>query len=381
MSDYEVAVVGAGVHGAAAAYELGKRGLRTVLLERGFPADGPTTGRSSAICRAFYTNQFLAQVAQASLDIFRDFGARVGGDAGFHRTGALFLHGLTDGGAVEATATMLRTDGIDVELVSPALLAEHHPEVDANGVAMAVWEAGAGYADPVLTTTSYLAAARALGVVVRIKSETLSVVPGSPVLLQLADEEITADRVLIAAGPWSRGLLATCDVDLPTHAERHVVATIRGVADRLPYIVADAVTGWYGKPDVGDRYLVGGLLAEPPVEPDSADPGVADDEVMQYTALLVERFPDLADCVPSGGWAGVYDVSPDWQPIIGEVAANVVVDCGSSGHGFKLAPRLSPYIAALVAGDDVPELREFHPDRFSAGTTLAAGFGDARILG
>src|SRR4051812_23818890 len=137
MSDFEVAVVGGGVHGAAAAYELGKRGLRTVLLERGYPADGPTTGRSSAICRAFYTNQFLAHVAQESLRIFSDFSSHVGGDAGFHRTGALFLHGEADAGAVESTATTLRSLGIDVRRVSPALLAEEHPEVAADGVAVA----------------------------------------------------------------------------------------------------------------------------------------------------------------------------------------------------------------------------------------------------
>ena len=381
MADYDIAIVGAGVHGASAAYHLAKRGLRTVVLEQGYPADGPTTGRSSAICRAFYTNEFLAHVAQQSLRIFSDFSTQVDGDAGFHRTGALFLYADADVAAVESTVEDLRAGGIHVELVSTAALANKHPEVHTDGVAVAVWEPGAGYADPVLTTTSYLAAARGLGAVVRIRTGVRSVVPGSPVRLELTAEEITADRVLVAAGPWSRKLLAGFDAPLATHAERHAVALMRGVADRLPYIVADAVTGWYGKPDVGDRYLVGGLVAEQAVEPDAPVDLINDDEVMGYAEVLVERFPDLADCVPSGGWAGLYDVSPDWQPIIGDVAPNVIVDCGSSGHGFKLAPVLGAYIADLVAGDDVPELAPFSPGRFRSGTALSAGFGDARILG
>src|SRR5213592_188058 len=115
MADYDIVVIGAGVHGASTAYQLAKRGLRVVVLERGHPADGPTTGRSSAICRAFYTNQFLADVAQQSLGVFAGFDAQVGGAAGFHRTGALFLHGDADAADVEATVAVLRGKRIDVE--------------------------------------------------------------------------------------------------------------------------------------------------------------------------------------------------------------------------------------------------------------------------
>lgn len=83
------------------------------------------------------------------------------------------------------------------------------------------------------------------------------------------------------------------------------------------------------------------------------------------------------------GWASLYDVSPDWQPVIGEVAPGIFVDAGTSGHGFKLAPALGGHVAALVAGDETdPSLGDFHPDRFGRQrSTLAAGYGEARILG
>jgi sarcosine oxidase subunit beta len=381
MADYEAAVIGAGVHGASAAYHLARRGLRTLLLERGHPADGPTTGRSSAICRAFYTNAFLAHVAQESLEIFMDFDARVGGPAGFRRTGALFLHPASEAAHVRDTAADLAARGVDIRTLAPDQLAEDFPGIDRRDVAVAVWEPGAGYADPVLTTTSYVDAMRAQGGDVAIKSEVLRVEPGDPVRLTTRQRQITADRVLVAAGPWTRALLAPAGVAIATHAERHPVATVRGGAAVVPFIVADTVTGWYGKPDVGHRYVLGGLAPEAEVDPDSADDRITDDELMDYAARLVARFPAAAECGPAGGWAGVYDVSADWQPIIGEVAPNVVVDCGSSGHGFKLAPVLGRYVADLVAGDDVAELREFDPNRFARGADLPAGFGTARILG
>jgi glycine/D-amino acid oxidase-like deaminating enzyme len=75
-------------------------------------------------------------------------------------------------------------------------------------------------------------------------------------------------------------------------------------------------------------------------------------------------------------------VSPDWQPVIGEIAEGVFVDAGTSGHGFKLAPALGRHVADLVtvAGAD-PGLAQFDPGRFAEDQGLVAGYGDARILG
>jgi glycine/D-amino acid oxidase-like deaminating enzyme len=103
----EVGIIGAGIHGASAAFHLASRGVRVAVIERGAPASGPT-GRSSAICRAYYTSPYLARVAKASLDMFRSFGELTGGrECGFHATGALYLHPGSDAeGVGEAAAYM-----------------------------------------------------------------------------------------------------------------------------------------------------------------------------------------------------------------------------------------------------------------------------------
>jgi glycine/D-amino acid oxidase-like deaminating enzyme len=86
--------------------------------------------------------------------------------------------------------------------------------------------------------------------------------------------------------------------------------------------------------------------------------------------------------VSTGGWASLYDVSPDWMPVIGEIAPGVFVDAGTSGHGFKLGPALGADVAALLAGSEVDTgIHEFTPKRFGAGRPLAAGYGRAKILG
>jgi len=94
------------------------------------------------------------------------------------------------------------------------------------------------------------------------------------------------------------------------------------------------------------------------------------------------RFPGLHAALTSGGWASLYDVSPDWQPVIGEIAPGIFVDAGTSGHGFKVAPMLAKHIADLIVGKVVdPALEDFDPFRFERGRPLAAGYRENRILG
>ena len=96
----------------------------------------------------------------------------------------------------------------------------------------------------------------------------------------------------------------------------------------------------------------------------------------------MNRVPGLQHATSRGGWASLYDVSPDWQPVIGEIAPGVFVDAGTSGHGFKLAPALGRHVCELVTGAEVdPGLAQFQPRRFEDASALEAGYGKARILG
>ena len=96
---------------------------------------------------------------------------------------------------------------------------------------------------------------------------------------------------------------------------------------------------------------------------------------------LTSRLPGLRSADSRGGWASLYDLSPDWQPVIGEIAEGVFIDAGTSGHGFKLAPGLGRHVAQLVLGEAEAGLKQFHPRRFGEGSPLSAGFGKAHVLG
>lgn len=384
---HDVGIIGAGVHGASAAFHLASQGVRVVVVEQGEVAGGPT-GRSSAVCRAYYTNPFLARVARDSLDMLARFAELTGGhDAGHVVTGGLFLHGPEDEEAVRTTAVALDAIGTRTEVLDADALAERFPRFARDGIAVAAYEHGAGHADPSATTTGLLARARERGATLHLRMRVVGIDRpdgGLPVRLDLADgRTLEVDRLLIAAGPWTAPLAAQVGASLPLTVERHIVATFGwGSAEPIGPVFADVGKGYYAKPERAGGFLVGPLTPEPTIaSPDDLEERVTDAEVTALAAKVVARVPSLDAIEPRGGWASLYDVSPDWQPVIGEVAPGVFVDAGTSGHGFKLAPALGLEVARMVLGDPDPGLAQFSHSRFAAGAALDAGWGEARILG
>lgn len=380
---HDVAIIGAGVHGASAAFHLAQRGVRTVVVDGRPPAGGPT-GRSSAVCRGYYTNDFLASVAREAIGIFEQFTELTGGDAGYRRTGALFLHPPEDEPQLRLTAARLNAAGTATEVLDRSQIATVAPMLDVEGIGWGVWEEAAGYADPAGTTVGLLTSAVAAGATFRGGSSVRRIEHGEGVRLHLTDgTALRAHRLLIAAGPWTAQLAAQIGVDLPLHAERHIVATLGwGAAPPVPFVFADLPGGYYCKPEGTEQCFLGPLHQEPPCDPDDFAEHIADAEVGALVEAVVHRVPAMEASMPTGGWASLYDVSPDWQPVIGQIAEAVFVDAGTSGHGFKLAPALGRHVADLLTGGQVdPGLAQFHPSRFQQGTALDGGYGAARILG
>jgi sarcosine oxidase, subunit beta len=383
---YEVGIIGAGIHGASVAFHLALRGIKATVFEQVAPAGGPT-GRSSAICRAYYTNRYLARIAHTSLDMFRTFGELTGGrECGFRQTGVVYLHSESDIEALHEAARYMNSIGTRIEVLAPEDVRGEFPLFDLKGVGVAGWEPDAGYADPVATTAGLLARARELGARQRLYTRVVDVKPrsgGGAKLVLESGEVAECERLLIAAGPWTRALAARLGVDLSLTVERHYVATIRwSEAREMRYAHADIAGGYYCKPEGDDLYCLGPLTPEPEVDPDAPVRGIDIEESGALARLATSRIPRLKEAVSTGGWASLYDVSPDWMPVIGEIAPGVYVDAGTSGHGFKLGPALGADVAALLIGAEVAAgLREFGPGRFVAGRPLAAGYGSARILG
>jgi sarcosine oxidase subunit beta len=223
------------------------------------------------------------------------------------------------------------------------------------------------------TSLGFAEAARRLGAIVRVGAAVASVEieRGAVTGVRLADgSRIGARRVVVAAGPSSRGLLATAGIELPTYPERHAI-TLVSAPDRsrevVPCVWSDRPRRYYARPEGDSLVLLGGTTSRTHRldDADQIDETVPLEESAEHLERASGRIPAIGRLGVRPGYAGAYDMSVDGFPIIDAVRGvrGLFVAAGTSGHGFKLAPALGALLADLVRGRRSRLLRPLRLDR------------------
>jgi sarcosine oxidase, subunit beta len=372
----EVIVVGGGVNGCSIAFHLARRGVRNiVLVEKGHVASGPT-GVSSGVVRQHYTNETLAAMARDSVRVFERFGDEVGGDAGFVQCGVVFLSGRDSAAQLATTVEMHQRLGIRESVLSSDELKAMEPRLADEDVACGAYDPDGGYADPTLAANSFADAARRMGVEIlkRTTVTGLRIDAGSIAGVQTDKGDIASGTVINAAGPWGAKIAAMAGIEIPLTVTRHaVVVTERPLAwrSRTP-VWGDLIGGWYFKPDGQTGMMVGSVQDDHrSVDADQYVDIATNDEVVAASSALLRRFPIMEEGTARSGWAGLYDVTPDSQPVIDRIERVPGLFCavGFSGHGFKIAPAVGRIMSDLVV-DGVCrsyDIGLFRHDRFTTG--------------
>lgn len=374
---YDVIIVGGGINGCSTALQLARRGVRVAVVEKDNIGDGPT-GRSSAIIRQHYSNELTARMAHYSLGVFRDFEAQVGGECGFRRTGFVALVSAKDRAGLEANVTLQRGVGINTEMLSPEALREIMPGMETADLVAAAWEEDSGYADPYLTVNAYAAAARRAGARVLTNTAVTAIhqTGGRVTGVSTTAGDLSAPAVVNCAGPWGARVARMAGLEIPLNACRVQVSFFRRPAgeEAVHPVVADFINATYFRSETGNLTLVG--LVDPEeanaiVNPDRYNEGVDTDFILDTGERLIRRYPAMERSDSAGGYAALYDITPDWHPIIDEPdpGSGFFLCCGSSGHGFKLGPAVGLLVAERVLGEGAPlfDGRLFRLGRFAEG--------------
>jgi glycine/D-amino acid oxidase-like deaminating enzyme len=383
---YDAIVIGAGISGAATAYHLQKAGAKTLLLERGEPASGGT-GKSAAIMRQSYSTPLLVRLARASITMFENSTAELGKDAGFAQVGYCFVVSQEMLEGAKKNVEMQKSLGIVNEWSDGVGFPEHLPDINPEGIAGIVYEPHGGYADPVQATEAYVAAFKNLGGEFRARTPVRRLLRAGDRItgVELDAGTIATRHVVNAAGPWAKPLAESVGLDLPMRAVREQDTVWQIPAGRkVPQTsISMGVDACYYRPLGQGRFIIGRGF---PKEYHDVDPYnyrlAADDDFISDVQTRVERrFPAFAGMKLMEAYAALYDVTPDWYPIVGPRSgiAGYADFSGGSGHGFKIAPSISRELAGwLLTGKVADDFRQFSHDRFAANNLFVQSFGGNR---
>ena len=354
-----VLIVGAGIVGCCTAYELARTGTKDVLIvDKADAASGPT-GRSSGVVRQFYTHPTLVQMARQGLHAYAATKDETGFDSGFVRTGWVLTVDARSEAVARKGLEIQQPLGVGSRWISVADMQELVPGIATDGLVGAIYESDSGYGDPPSAAVAYLSAAREKGVAYRPRTGVLRwLLRGDRIVgAETTAGTIEADFVFNCAGSWVPQLIGPLGFQAPVTTSRHQIVTVRETPRPPRPIVSDPVNLVYIRPEGRDLTLIGSNAPSDSldhVDVERCPERAEDEKIESMVTNASKRLPELANAGIAHDWSGVYDVSEDGFPILGELPGleGMAIATGLSGHGFKLAPAIAEILTSFLRTTD-----------------------------
>jgi sarcosine oxidase subunit beta len=368
-----IVVIGGGAMGTSIAFHLAEAGIRDLLLiERGELGSG-STSRGAGGVRAMFADELNIRLGQRSLEAYSRFSSRPGQDIDLHRVGYLFLIAeATDLTLFERSVELQNELGVRSRMVDAAEAGVLCPGIVTSDLAGGAFSPDDGYCSPESVVTGYATAARAQGVAVERDCEVVGIQRRGKRIEAVVTTRgsVQTQTVICAAGAWSSGVGSMAGVILPvTPLRRQVMVTdaLPSRPERLPMTIDFTSTLYFHAE--GPGMLVG--MADPDETPGfKLDPSA--DWLTLVSDRVERRVPWLLDAGIHTQWAGVYEMSPDSNALIGESpdVERFLYATGFSGHGFLQAPAVGEVMRDLYLR--VPPFIDVSPldaGRFATGAS------------
>ena len=388
----DVVIVGGGCMGASVAHYLAERQVTdTILIEREPQLGTQSTGRNAGGFRHQFSDPANIALSKESIGLFANFEEVIGHPVDYWPDGYLFL--LSSELSVVAfhkNVDLQREHGVRVDWLSGADAAALCPGLDTAGVLGATYCGEDGITDPNGITQRFAKSAQAQGVEIRRATEVtgIAVRNGRVTEVETSSGRIATYNVINAAGPWAREVGRMAGLDVPVTPERRHIfiaqapgggswdeAAHHGKVPASRLMVIDFESTFYFHREGGGLLFGMGDREEQP----GFDTTVRWDFLPKVIDVAMKRLPALADAAVSHAWAGLYEMTPDHNPIIGAAPGvdGFYTIAGFSGHGFQHSPAAGRILADLITGRDPGlDIASFAHDRF----TIAATTGELNIV-
>ena len=349
-------VIGGGIIGCATAYELAKRGLTDIIvLEKDYLTAG-ATGRCGAGIRQQWGLEMNIRLSRGSCKMLEALGEELDYPHGIEfKQGGYLLLAFSDAQMrqFEKNVEVQNRLGVPSRAVSVAEAKEIVPHLRTDELVGATFCQEDGHANPFHTTMAYAKAAERLGAEIRTRTKAtgIDVREGKVAGVMTDDGYISTDIVYNAAGGHSQVVAGMVGIDLPVYSERHQILVSEPVELIQGPMVMSFERGIYCQQAPHGSFIMGlGDPSEPKGFNSESTWQFA--EHMAHTAISI--LPLLSELRVVRQWAGLYNIPPDAQPILGGVPdlEGYYMAVGFSGHGFMVGPMTAKLMAQMIVGEE-----------------------------
>jgi sarcosine oxidase subunit beta len=310
------------------------------------------------------------RLMQESIEICAAFAQQMRINVWMRRGGYLFLiRTETTRADVERNIALQNRCDVPTRLISPAQARELVPELDVQRFIAACYNPTDAVVFPWPFLWGYAGAATRLGATIHSGSPVTAIDRrGADFLLRTPRGDVTAGRVINAAGAWSPRVARLLGVELPNWPARHEILSTEPLKPFLKPMVSVLESGLYFSQSLRGE-LVGGITLHEP-RTDEIRLGSRLAFLRAMATGMTEVMPRLGDVKVVRQWAGPYDMTTDGNPIVGEVPGvpGFFVCCGFMGHGFMMAPVVARYYALHLTGRQThPLFQRWRLGRFAEG--------------
>jgi sarcosine oxidase, subunit beta len=359
--------------GTSTAYHLAARGLTDVVLVEREPFLGAmSTGQCAGGIRHQFSTETNIRLSIESIRMMERFHEEPGHDIGLRFCGYLFL--LTRAEDVEPFrrgVELQRSLGVETQWLEPDRIAERVPLVDLEGVVAGTIHDRDGLCDPSSVVQGYAAGARRLGARLLTDTEVTGIrTEGERITAVETSRGVIETPALVnACGAWAPQLGAMAGVHIPIEPIRRqiaVTAPLEGIPDDFPFTVFFPDSLYFHRE--GQGILTG---KSNPDETPGFNMEVDTSWEVTHLSEAVRRMPLLGEAGLMSHWAGLYEVTPDAQPILGRIrdVEGLYVMAGFSGHGFMHGPAAGLLMAEEILDGKAHtvDIEPFRFDRFAEG--------------
>ncbi|MBM7613746.1 NAD(P)/FAD-dependent oxidoreductase [Alkaliphilus hydrothermalis] len=371
----EVVIIGGGISGVAIAYNLAKKGVKDiVVIEREYLTSG-ATGRCGAGVRQQWGTEMNCLMAKFSCDFFENATEELqyDGNIEFKQGGYLILSSTeNEHEQFKKNVQLQNSLGIPSKLLTLDEAKEIVPFLDTDGLVSATYCEKDGHLNPFHTTQAYADAAKRLGVKIYTFTKVTGIIAENGKIkgVKTTRGDIATNIVINAAGGYAQNIAKMVGVELPLFSERHQILVTEQIEPILGPMVMSFSLNLYCQQAPHGAFLMG---RSDEGEPRDLRVTSGWHFLEEMAKTITKVLPPLRDLRFLRQWAGLYNMSPDRQPIYGAVdeVEGFYVAAGFSGHGFMLAPATGVLMAELILGEDTTlPIDMLHVNRFEQGKLI-----------